>query len=335
MKQEQDQITFLSGGTGTPKLLLGVRQLLKDEQLTIIGNTGDDDEFYGLLVSPDIDTLLYLFSNQLDLTKFWGVKNETFNCLQQLQKQLKIDPWFQLGDKDLALQLLRNKLLTEGHTLSQIIQEIKGRLKIRATILPMSNDPIRTILTAMNGESLSFQEYTVKLKEQITVKSVEYNGAEKAKPTTKVLEAIRNSKAIIIGPSNPITSIKPMLAMEEFRRALEQTRAKIIAVSPIREGKAFSGPVIKLMQQLGLSPTPYGIAKLYRNFLDELIISTRDQKQRKQIAALGINTKTTNISLATEQQRIQLARMVLEEANVGGGDTEHTANKTDPGIREG
>ncbi|MBD3191193.1 MAG: 2-phospho-L-lactate transferase [Candidatus Heimdallarchaeota archaeon] len=317
MNERQAQVTFLSGGTGTPKLLLGIRKFLQDEQLTVIGNTGDDDEFYGLLVSPDIDTLLYLFSEQLDLTKFWGVKNETFNCLQQIQEQLQMDTWFQLGDKDLALHLFRNKLLTEGYTLTEIVQEIRKRLQIKATILPMSDAPVRTVLTSINGESLSFQEYTVKLREQVAIKNVEYLGATKAKPSPQVLEAILNAKTIIIGPSNPITSINPMLAIAGFRKALEQTTAKIIAVSPIRSGQTFSGPAAKLMQQLGLAPSPQGIAKLYQKFLGTLIISDQDKEQIEQITALGIKTIATNISLATEAARTRLAQIVLEEAEIG------------------
>jgi LPPG:FO 2-phospho-L-lactate transferase len=212
---DKKKITFLSGGTGTPKLLLGFKEIIPEERISVIGNIGDDDEFYGLLVSPDIDTLLYLFSQQLDLDKFWGVKDEVFTNLKQLA-HLGEEAWFQLGDKDLALHLLRNKLLISGKSYSEIIFEIGKRLNIKAIILPFSNDKVRTKMITTSNECLSFQEYTVKHKEKIAIKSVLYEGSKRARMLAEVEEALLNSSAIIIGPSNPITSIGPMLAVKQF-----------------------------------------------------------------------------------------------------------------------
>ncbi|NHJ39990.1 MAG: 2-phospho-L-lactate transferase, partial [Asgard group archaeon] len=175
----KDNLTFLSGGTGTPKLLLGFKEIISTERLIVIGNIGDDEEFYGLLVSPDIDTLIYLFSEQLDLEKFWGVKEEYFNNLNQLS-QLGEETWFQLGDKDLALHLLRNKLLISGKSYTETSFEICKRLKIKAKILPFSNDKVRTKMITISNEYLTFQEYTVKYKEKAIIKSVIYEGSKKA-----------------------------------------------------------------------------------------------------------------------------------------------------------
>ncbi len=305
-------ITFLSGGTGTPKLLLGIREIVDDKLLTIIGNTGDDDDFYGLLISPDIDSLIYLFSNQLDLEKFWGVKDESFNTLQHLKK-LKEETWFQLGDKDLALHLTRNRLLSTGYTLSEAVYEICSKLGITAKIIPMSDDPIKTVMMNEKNERLSFQEYTVKFREDIKVKEVVYDGSDKAKANRKAIQGIINSKAVILGPSNPITSIGPMLALPEIKEALSESKGKIIAVSPLETGKAFSGPAARLLKELGHEASPLGIAKIYKDFLDVMIISNSDFPLSKCIQDLGVEVICTNISLKTKSERMNLAKIILKE----------------------
>jgi len=307
-------ITLLSGGTGTPKLLLGIRKFVPDSDLTIIGNTGDDDTFYGLLVSPDVDTILYLFSGQLDLEKFWGVLDDSYILLQTLEK-FHENAWFKLGDKDLALHLLRNKLLSQGLTLSEAITEICIRLKIKAKILPMSNDPVRTKMITAEDERLSFQEYTVKLKEKVAIKKVVYQGVTAAKTTNEVIDAIKHSQAIVLGPSNPITSIAPILAIKDIREALCQTEVPIIAISPLSKGKAFSGPAAQLLNELGIKSNTLGIAELYKDFLNTMIVCNTDKKLIPDIEALGIKVICTNISMATTSEREQLAKIVLDEIN--------------------
>ena len=308
----QAAITLLSGGTGTPKLLLGVRELLDDKLLTIIGNTGDDDVFFGLLVSPDIDSLIYLFSNQLDLEKFWGVEDETYSTLQQLAV-MKEPTWFKLGDKDLALHLTRNRLLSSGSTLTEAIKEICAKLGITARIFPMTDDPVKTTMVNEKNERISFQEYTVKFKEKIPVKAVHYEGSEKAKATKEAISAIKNATAIILGPSNPITSIGPMLALPEIKNALIKSEAKVIAISPLDSGKAFSGPAVRLLKELGYETSSLGIAKLYKEFLDVLVISSNDSELRESIQDLGIKVICSNISLKTKTEQINLARVILSE----------------------
>jgi LPPG:FO 2-phospho-L-lactate transferase len=311
----QVSITLLSGGTGTPKLLLGVRELLDDKMLTIIGNTGDDDIFFGLLVSPDIDSLIYLFSNQLDLEKFWGVEDETYNTLQQLGL-MKEPTWFHLGDKDLALHLTRNRLLSSGYTLTEAINEICIKLEITAKIVPMTDEPVKTTMLNEKNERLSFQEYTVKFREQIPVKAVHYEGSEKAKATKEAINAIKNANVIILGPSNPITSVGPMLALSEIKNALIKSKAKVIAVSPLDSGKAFSGPAVRLLKELGYEASSLGIANLYKDFLDVLVISSNDSKLSESIQDLGIKVICSNISLKTKTEQINLAKIILKEVGI-------------------
>lgn len=311
---EELKLTFLSGGTGTPKLLLGFRELINEKNLTIIANTGDDDLFYGLLVQPDVDTILYLFADKLDLDKFWGVKNETYNTLNHLAK-LNEETWFQLGDKDLALHLLRNKLLHYGKSSYEIISEIAHRFEIKAKILPMTNDQVRTILFSTKEELLSFQEYTVKYHETHEIQKVIYQGSEKAQVYPKLVESIHSPKTIIIGPSNPITSIGPMLAIKKLRAELVKTKAKVIAISPLEQNKAFSGPAAKLLEQLGFEGSSYGIAKIYQDFLDVMIISDSDSENAEKIANLGIKVIQTNISMKNQLERKRLAEVVFKEAN--------------------
>jgi LPPG:FO 2-phospho-L-lactate transferase len=310
---DKKKIAFLSGGTGTPKLLLGFKEIISEERISVIGNIGDDDEFYGLLVSPDIDTLLYLFSHQLDLNKFWGVKDDVFTNLKQLS-HLGEETWFQLGDKDLALHLLRNKLLISGMSYSDIIYEISKRLNIQARILPFSNDKVRTKMITTN-ECLSFQEYTVKHKENVAIKSVSYEGSKSARIIAEVEEVLLNSSAIIIGPSNPITSIGPMLAVKQFNETLCATKAKVIAVSPIAGGQAFSGPVVRLLKELNKIPNAFGIAQIYQKFLDTIIISESDENLTNKIEKMGIHVVCTNISLKTTEESIRLAKRILQEIN--------------------
>lgn len=310
---EPGELVFLSGGTGTPKLLQGFRALLSDELLTVIGNTGDDEEFYGLLVSPDIDTLLYLFAGLLDENKYWGVKGDSFYTNDFL-RSLGEEAWFQLGDKDLALHLVRKKLLLEGKNATKVTSELSRRLHIQATILPMTNDAIRTVMiTKVNNRKLTFQEYTVKTHEKFAVKKVLYQGSEKAEITPECSKALSNSKMIIIGPSNPITSIGPMLAVKGFKESLMESPATIVAISPIEGKRAFSGPAAQLLHELGMEASPVSIAKLYQEFLDIFILSETDRTLAEEIHALGIKTICTDINLGSKKRRNDITRLILNE----------------------
>ncbi len=239
-------ISFLSGGTGTPKLIQGFREIISDSELSIIANSADDIWIYGVYVSPDIDTILYLFSNLLDTEKYWGVKDETYNTLQFLNN-LGIDTWFSLGDKDLALHLLRTREISEGKEMSQIVDILRQKLDIKAKIFPSSNNHIETRIVTKDNRDLHFQEFWVREKGEVNIQEVYIKNLEQAEVPKGVIQSLDESDIIIIGPSNPITSIGPIIKMDKIRKCLEKNKDKCIAISPIIGKTPVSGPTGKLM----------------------------------------------------------------------------------------
>src|SRR5215813_13627626 len=229
-------ITVLTGGTGGAKFVDGLRQIVPAEQLTVIVNTGDDLIWWGLYVSPDIDSITYVLAGLLSKERGWGVKGDTFYCLQAMG-QLGQPIWFHAGDRDIATHILRSKMLSDAKTLSEVTAEISNRLGVRARILPMTDSRVETRVTTPIGE-LSFEEYFVERWYQDPVESVRYAGASDAEPAAGVIDAIRGAEAVILAPSNPVSSIGPILAVPGVREALRESRARITAVSPIVGGKA-------------------------------------------------------------------------------------------------
>src|SRR6202048_3378879 len=267
-------ITVLTGGTGGSKFVDGLRQIVRPEELTVIVNTGDDLLWWGLYVSPDLDSITYMLAGKLSQERGWGVKGDTFFCLNAMG-QLGQPAWLHVGDRDLATHILRTKLLSDGQRLSETTSEITARLGIKVRVLPMSNSRVETRVLNPAGD-LSFEEYFVQRWYQDPVESVRYAGASDAEPTPGVLDAIRGSEAGILEPSNPVSSIAPILAVPGIREALRESRARIAAVSPIVGGKAVSGPAGILMTAQRLPCSIAGIAKAYEDFLDLLICDTRD-----------------------------------------------------------
>src|SRR2546425_3093934 len=232
-------IAVLTGGTGGAKFVDGLRQVGPPEQMTLIVNTGDDLLWWGLYVSPDIDSITYVLSGLLSRERGWGVKGDTFYCLQAMG-QLGQPIWFHTGDRDVATHIFRSKLLSDGKTLSEVTAEIAGRLGIKARILPMSNSRVETRVGTPVGE-LSFQEYFVERWYQDPVKSIRYAGASDAEPAPGVIDAIRGSEAVILAPSNPVSSIAPIMAVPGIREALRESRARLAAVQPVGRGAGGSG----------------------------------------------------------------------------------------------
>src|SRR6202521_1290625 len=243
-------IVVLTGGTGGAKFVDGLRQVIAPEDITLIVNTGDDLEWWGLYVSPDLDSITYVLAGLLSKERGWGVKGDTFYCLQAMG-ELGQPIWFHVGDRDLAVHLLRSKLLTQGKTLAEATIEIAAKLGVQARILPMSNSRVETRIGTPIGE-LSFQEYFVQRWYQDPVNSVRFAGAERAQPAPGVTEAILSASAVLIAPSNPITSIGPILAVPGIRAALTQTPAPVVAISPIIGAAAVSGPAGILMAAQGI-----------------------------------------------------------------------------------
>ena len=302
-------ITVLTGGTGGAKFVDGLRQAVPPEELTIIVNTGDDLLWWGLYVSPDIDSITYVLSGLLSRERGWGVKGDTFYCLQAMG-QLGQPIWFHTGDRDLAMHVLRSKLLAEGKTLSEVTAEICDKLGVKARILPMSDSRVETRVGTPVGE-LSFEEYFVQRWYQDPVESIRLAGAADAEPAPGVVDAILSSDIVLVAPSNPVTSIGPILAVPGVRDALQRTPGKIAAVSPIIAGEAVAGPAGILMASQGLNVSVAGVAEAYHDFLDMLVIDDRDEQSADELRQSGLRVHVTKTLMRTAEDKAELANSVL------------------------
>ena len=304
------RVVVFTGGTGGTKLVQGLQRAVPPENLTVIVNTGDDLEWWGLHVSPDVDSVLYGLSGLLSVDRGWGVNDDSFRCLERM-KQLGEPGWFSLGDLDLATHFTRTSLLQHGHTLTEATAELARRIGISCRVLPMSDDRVSTMLETEIGR-LNFQEYFVRERHSVKVHAVEFVGAEQAQPAPGLLEAFAAADAIIFAPSNPVTSIGPILAVPGIREALRQAPAPIVAVSPIIGGAAVSGPAAELMRMKGWPDGIAGIAKAYEDFLDILIADERDSAEAGTLQSSGLQMVCGKIVMQSLQDKIDLARLVLD-----------------------
>ena len=303
------KITALAGGTGAAKLLRGLARIVDPRDLTVIVNTGDDTEIWGLHVSPDLDTVCYTLGGVIDERKGWGLTDETFHALDQIAR-FGEPVWFNLGDRDLATHLHRTRLLREGRTLTQITRAITQALGIVATVLPMSDQPVRTRILGPDGW-LAFQEYFVREKAQVEVRAVNYAGAAAARPAPGVLDAIRTADAVLLCPSNPITSIGPILAVPGLVEALQATEATVAAVSPIVGGDAVSGPAGRLMAAAGLPVSATGVARAYGGWLDLLVFDEQDRALAPAIRSAGAAPVVAPTMMSSRDAEVTLARHVV------------------------
>ena len=303
-------ITALAGGTGAAKLLRGLARLVDPRDLTIIVNTGDDTEIWGLHVSPDLDTVCYTLAGVIDERKGWGLTGETFQALDQIAC-FREPVWFNLGDRDLATHLHRTRLLREGRTLSDITRAIASALGVTARILPMSDQPVRTRILGPDGW-LAFQEYFVREKAQVDVRAVSYAGAARAHPAPGVVEAIASADAVLVCPSNPITSVGPILAVPGVVEALRATPATTLAVSPIVGGDAVSGPAGRLMASAGLPVSAAGVARTYAAWLDVLILDEQDRALAPDVARTGVRPIAAPTIMSSREAEVELAHRVLD-----------------------
>jgi LPPG:FO 2-phospho-L-lactate transferase len=302
-------LVVLTGGTGGAKLVEGLAAEMDPAELTVICNTGDDCVFHGLHISPDLDTITYTLAGVSDIQKGWGIEGDTFTVLEQLRR-LGNEAWFNLGDRDIATHITRTRLIREGLTLSQITARIRAALGVKAKILPMSDDRVETRVITPEGE-ISFQEFFVKERWSREVVAVHFCGAERSKAAPGVLDAIRQSTAVIIAPSNPITSIGPILAVAEIRRALQRSVVPVAAISPIIANTAVTGPAHKLMAARGVEPSVFGVADGYRDLLNRFVIDREDHGSRGRIEKLGIRVAESSIRLSSVDDKRRLAREVL------------------------
>jgi LPPG:FO 2-phospho-L-lactate transferase len=307
-------IVVLAGGVGAARFLQGLVQVVPQEQITIIGNTGDDREFYGLHVSPDLDIVTYTLAGVVDEAHGWGIHGDTYYTMQQLTRYGNED-WFMLGDRDLATHIHRTNLLRQGKTLSEVTDDLRKRFGLQFRILPMTDQPVATHIQTPIG-LLHFQEYMVKRRCSDEVQDVIFVGASEARPAPGVLDAIKQAEAILIAPSNPIVSIGSILAVPGIHDALHEASGMIVAVSPIIGGSPVKGPADKLMRGLGMNVSAVGVARCYRDFLDVMVIDKRDAHLASEIEDLGIPTVTTNTVMSDMAAKATLARSVLEAAEI-------------------
>jgi LPPG:FO 2-phospho-L-lactate transferase len=306
------RLVALAGGTGAAKLLRGLAACVPERDLTVIGNTGDDTEIWGLHVSPDLDTVMYALAGTLDAERGWGLAGETFQCLAAMAAY-GAETWFNLGDRDLATHLIRTAALREGRSLSAVTARLAADLGVTARLVPMSDDPVRTMIRTPAGR-LTFQEYFVREKALVEVIGVEYAGAAAAAPAPGVLDAIGDADLIVVCPSNPVTSVGPILAVPGVADALGAAAAPVVGVSPIVGGAAVSGPAAALMRARGLAVSPLGVAAAYAPWLRRLLIDTRDRACAPELARLGVAADVAEVVMHDRAQEIALARRVLERA---------------------
>jgi len=306
------RVVALAGGTGAAKLLRGLATCLAPRDLTVIGNTGDDTEVWGLYISPDLDTVTYALAGLLDVERGWGLAGETFNCLAAMAAH-GADTWFNLGDRDLATHLTRTRALRDGQPLSAVTARLAADLGVTARILPMSDEPVRTMIRTPGGR-LTFQEYFVREKALVEIVGVDYEGAPSARPAPGVIDALRAADAIVVCPSNPVTSVGPILAVPGIVDALRATAARTVGVSPIVGGAAVSGPAGALMRARGLAVSPRGVADAYAPWLRRLLIDPRDHGSIADLARGGVVAETADIIMTGREVEAALARRVLDAA---------------------
>jgi len=308
------RVTALAGGTGAAKLLRGLLAAGVGE-LTVVVNTGDDTEVWGLHVSPDLDTITYALAGRLDLARGWGRADESFHCLESMAT-FDGPTWLALGDRDLATHLVRTQALSAGRPLSEVAAEIARRLGARVGVVPMSDDRVRTRIRTPAGW-LTFQEYFVREKARVEVLEVAYEGATEARPAPGVLDAIGDADAVVVCPSNPVTSVGPILAVPDIASVLAATRARVVAVSPIVGGAAVSGPAGQLMTARGLPVSPLGIARAYAPWLDVLLIDRSDGDFAADLERAGVRPVLADILMTDRASETALARRVLDTVATG------------------
>ncbi|HXU89723.1 MAG TPA: 2-phospho-L-lactate transferase [Methylomirabilota bacterium] len=306
------RIAALAGGTGAAKLLRGLAACVDPSALTVIGNTGDDEDIWGLHVSPDLDSVMYALAGVLDTQRGWGRADETFHCLAAMAGY-GAPTWFALGDRDLATHIARTQALAAGASLSAVTARLARGLGVSARLLPMSDDCVRTLIRTPEG-TLAFQEYFVRDKAMVEVVGVEYAGAAAARPAPGVREAITEADLVVVCPSNPITSIGPILAVPGIVEALVAARAPVVGVSPIVDGGAVSGPAAALMRACGLPASTLGVGRAYAPWLRRLLIDARDAHDTAPLASLGITAVVTDVMMTDRPRERALARRVLDVA---------------------
>ncbi len=302
------KLVALAGGTGSSKLLRGLKAEIGN--FTVIANVGDNVWMHGLYVCPDIDIAMYTLAGIADSRKGWGVKGDTFKMLEQMAL-LRGETWFRLGDRDLAIHLLRTEMLKAGKTLTEVTAFALDALKVRQRILPVTDAPVETHVLTTEGD-LHLQEFWVRRRARVAVEDVVYKGASEAHTTREVTSAVDEADRIIICPGNPATSIMPIFAVGEMQKLLASSNAEKIAVSPMIGNRPFSGPAGKIMRALGHGTDSVAVSKMYARIIDRILIDESDVRMKGKIEELGVRCLATGTTMNNYAQERRLARFLIE-----------------------
>jgi LPPG:FO 2-phospho-L-lactate transferase len=309
-------IAVLAGGVGAARFLAGLVAVVAANEVTVIGNTGDDAIVYGLHVSPDLDTVTYTLAGAVNLETGWGLADDSFRVMEALDRY-HVPTWFRLGDLDLATHLYRTRRLAEGAALSQVTAEIAAAWRLGFRLLPMTDDEVRTRLRLADGREVDFQEYFVRLRHDVAVASIAYCGAETAAPAPGVVAALTEAEAIVLAPSNPLLSLAPILAVGGVGDVVRRRRDRVVAVSPLVAGRALKGPADHLLAELGHESSALGVARLLAPYAGCLVIDTADAGFADDVTASGVRAVVADTVMRTPEIAAALARVVLGSL-VGG-----------------
>ena len=310
-------ILAIAGGVGGAKLVVGLARTLSPDELTVVVNTGDDETFYGLHVSPDLDSVMYALAGLSDTERGWGLAGESWRTLEALGR-LGADTWFSLGDVDLATHIRRTELLGAGRTLSDVTRELCGALGVNANVVPMSDDPVRTVAVTDEGK-LAFQDYFVRRRCEPRVSAFQFDGAADARASPAFAKALEDMDGLVLCPSNPLVSIGPVLAVPDVFSAISRFTGPRIAVSPIVGGEAIRGPAAKMLGEMGEDVSCVGVAHRYVGVCDILVIDRVDAHHADEITALGIRPYITDTVMSTDEDKVRLAAEVIRLIEGWGG----------------
>ncbi|WP_419841943.1 2-phospho-L-lactate transferase [Candidatus Poriferisodalis sp.] len=330
-------VAVLAGGVGAARFLRGLLRVRRQADVTAVVNVGDDFVLHGLSISPDLDTVTYTLAEQVNAETGWGRRGETWHVRTELGR-LGGQDWFALGDLDVALHLFRTQRRNEGASLSQITRELAGRFGLELTLLPVSDDPIRTRITPAapaEAAEIDFQEYFVARRHGIAIRSVRFAGIEAARPAPGVAEALTSADAVVLAPSNPFVSIGPVVDVPGIREILARRRERVVAVSPIVGGQSVKGPAADMMHYLGHEPSVVGIARLYASCAATLVIDHADAELAPAVARAGMSPVVTDTIMADVDRAATLATATLHAVDADIRDTDTTrpaANSTGTGT---
>ncbi len=306
-------ICVLAGGVGAARFLSGLVRVVEPAEIVVVANVGDDTILHGLHVSPDLDTLVYTLAGAVDPDTGWGLRNESWNAMTSLERYGG-RTWFRLGDRDLGTHLYRTDRLADGATLGQVTAEIAAAWGLGVTIVPVTDLPLRTMVTLADGTEIEFQDYFVRLGHGVAIRSIRFAGADRARPAPGVLDAIEQADAVVIAPSNPLVSIDPLLAVAGVTDAVSRRRNATVAVSLIVGGEAVKGPAARMLTELHHEASVVGIARLYRELAATLVVDRADAGAVDQVTELGVRAVVTDTIMADAEAAASLARATLAAA---------------------